>query len=86
MKEIGRIIKEHQWEHKRQKTTQSLYCALKHCYGDDTDLMITDLAKAIEQYVIKARIEECKLIASQRSGFDSLINDRIAELKKGLLK
>lgn len=45
--EIEEIIKGHYWTHKKQKTTQSLYRALKHCYGDDTDIMITDLAQAL---------------------------------------
>ena len=52
---------------------------------EDYDYNVTDLAKAIEQYIIKARIEENewhrKNIGKHAPYF---LKQRIAQLKKGL--
>jgi len=44
--------------------------------------LLNDLAKAIEQYVIKARIEELNRI--KKCDYEVYFNERIAELKAAL--
>jgi len=61
------------------------------CYNDGC---VKELAKAIEQYVISARIQELEKLGFEESDFsdeyyhedevDKVLTERIAELKKGL--
>ena len=68
MKEIERIIKEQDtWESKEEGVAL---------------VIPQDLAKAIEQYIIKARIEELDMINT--CDIERQTIKRIAQLKKGL--
>ena len=78
MTEIERIIKDYLHSRKTHR-----YLAQ---FG--LDEKIGELAKAIEQYVIKARIEELEKIeyGDNKNKYWDKVQKRIAELKKGLDK
>lgn len=78
MKEIQQIIEEKIWERHEGcecKPDEFKEYPEKCCY--------VNCAKAIEQYVIKARIKELEKIYRNNSNFHTL-NLHIAELKKEL--
>lgn len=81
MKEIERIISEVKFEYYDEEgAVLEEVNTMRNIFGDD-GYEVRQIAKAIEQYVIKARIEE--LENATINNFEMRV--RIAELKKGVI-